>query len=213
MTSVDIRRGTEADVAAASSVLAQAFAGDPVWGWAYPAATTDPQRVAPVWELWVRGAVANDALWLSRHCEAVSVWVPPGAPELLEGGEERFATLTQELSGARAPHVLAAMEQFEHAHPHTPEHHYLSLLGTADAHRGHGLGMALMSAVLQRIDADDGRPAYLESTNPAANDRRYADVGFEPHGTIEVAGPGVAVHTMWRPGRAASTSPACPAGP
>jgi ribosomal protein S18 acetylase RimI-like enzyme len=192
-----IRRGTEADAAIAAHVLAQAFAGDPVWGWAYPMAASEPERVAPVWALWVRGAIANDSLWVTEGCEAVSVWVPPGAQELTEADTPRFEALTESLSGARAPHVLAAMEQFEAAHPSAPEHHYLSLLGTANAHRGRGIGMALMSAVLARIDAE-GTGAYLESTNPAANDARYEGVGFERHGSFTVEAAAATVHTMWR---------------
>jgi hypothetical protein len=43
-------------------------------------------------------------------------------------------------------------------------------------------------------------PAYLESTNPA-NDERYKGVGFEPIGEFSYPGGGPVVTTMWRPAR------------
>ena len=56
--------------------------------------------------------------------------------------------------------------------------------------------MALLDRCLELVDRE-GSPAYLESTNPA-NDGRYASRGFEPYGSVELAG-GQRVTTMWRP--------------
>ena len=53
--------------------------------------------------------------------------------------------------------------------------------------------------LVSRFDAAH-LPAYLESTNPA-NNRRYASVGFEPHGEFCYPGGGPVVTTMWRPAR------------
>ncbi len=44
------------------------------------------------------------------------------------------------------------------------------------------------------------RPAYLESSNPANNDR-YRTLGFEPVGEFSYPGGGPVVTTMWRPAR------------
>ena len=46
----------------------------------------------------------------------------------------------------------------------------------------------------------EGMPAYLESTNPA-NNQRYMRHGFEPAGTVQLAN-GHIVTTMWREARA-----------
>jgi hypothetical protein len=59
--------------------------------------------------------------------------------------------------------------------------------------------MRLLAESLEHVDAT-GMPAYLESTNPS-NDARYARVGFEPYGRIDLDG-GPSCTTMWRPGRA-----------
>ena len=56
------------------------------------------------------------------------------------------------LTGACADLVLETLDRFDVHHPHTAPHYYLSLLGTADAHRGRGIGMALLGENLERID-------------------------------------------------------------
>ena len=73
----------------------------------------------------------------------------------------RLPGLLKELVGPRADDVGALLSRFDAAHPHHEPHYYLSLLGTADAHRGRGLGMALLKENLARIDAER-MPAYLE---------------------------------------------------
>ena len=62
----------------------------------------------------------------------------------------------------------------------------------------HGLGIGLLADSLSMVDAEH-QPAYLESTSPA-NDRKYADLGFEPFGEIACPG-GQVITTMWRPAR------------
>ena len=58
--------------------------------------------------------------------------------------------------------------------------------------------MGLLAQTLARVDAE-GAAAYLESTNPA-NNERYRRAGFEPR--AEIAMPsGHVVTTMWRPAR------------
>ena len=56
--------------------------------------------------------------------------------------------------------------------------------------------MALLADNLARIDAE-GRPCYLESTNPVNLDR-YRSVGFADHGEFSLPDGGPTVTTMWR---------------
>ena len=176
--------------------LAEAFFLDPVWGWAF----NDPTHRKAQHEAWfrllIRSAVPFQWVWTTPHYEAVSVWVPPGCPELSEADEARLGPLLEESLGARAELVLEVFDRFEAARPRTQDHYYLSLLGTHTEHRGSGIGMSLLADNLAQLDAVR-MPAYLESTNPD-NLRRYESVGFEVCGAFDLPDGGPTVTTMWR---------------
>jgi hypothetical protein len=57
--------------------------------------------------------------------------------------------------------------------------------------------MGLLRKTLARIDAL-GAPAYLESSNPA-NNERYESVGFQRRDEFTLPADGPLVTTMWRP--------------
>jgi len=137
--------------------------------------------------------------WLTGGGEAAAVWIPPGGTEMTPEQEQRLAGLAAGHLGPAADACLELVRRFEAAHPWAEPHYYLTLLGTHPDHRGQGIGMRLLAHNLDLVDAAH-LPAYLESTNPA-NNRRYASVGFEPHGEFCYPGGGPVVTTMWRPAR------------
>lgn len=195
-----VRVAVAEDTDKVARTLAEAFYQDPVWSWAFD----DPARRMAQHEAWFRlltqSALPLEWVWTTEHYEAVSVWVPPGCPELDEAGEARLGPLLEEALGSRAALVFEVFDRFEAAHPRTQDHYYLSLLGTHTEHRGAGIGMSLLAENLARLDADQ-MPAYLESTNPA-NLRRYESVGFGVHGAFDLPDGGPTVTTMWRDPRA-----------
>jgi GNAT superfamily N-acetyltransferase len=107
-----------------------------------------------------------------------------------------LGSLLKELLGEGATRVLETFERFEAAHPSAEPHYYLSLLGTNPDQRGRGLGMGLLAATLERIDAE-GAPAFLESSNPV-NTPRYERLGFVVCGEFELPDGGPSVTQMWR---------------
>jgi GNAT superfamily N-acetyltransferase len=113
--------------------------------------------------------------------------------------EEGLGQFVVDHMGPKADVFFDLLHRFEAAHPREVDHYYLSLLGTHPEQRGHGIGMSLLAHDLEIIDTEHA-PAYLESSNPANNDR-YARVGFEPIGEFAHPGVGPAVTTMWRPAR------------
>ncbi|MGZ4717205.1 MAG: GNAT family N-acetyltransferase [Acidimicrobiales bacterium] len=185
-----VRKASEADEVAVASVLALAFAHDPVWGWAIP----DPEARAGFWSFMAQNGIGQDMVRVVDEVKATAVWVPPGSVELDEQAEAALERLCGELLGPGAHRVMDTFGRLDAVHPTEP-HHYLSLLATDVAHRGRGLGMALVADELGRIDAA-GDAAYLESTNPANLDR-YARVGFRARDELELPG-GQVVTTMWR---------------
>ncbi len=193
-----VRVAGAADVDAVVATITTAFFHDPLWGPAFPDATRRHAQASAFWRFLVTASLRHGWTLVTPDVEAAAVWIPPGAVELTAGEEAALETLLEDTVGRPvADDIHKLFEIFEAAHPHEP-HFYLSLLGTHDAHRGKGLGMALLRESLARID-EAGYPAYLESSNPA-NDARYASVGFVPHARI-TAPTGHTMTTMWRPAR------------
>ena len=193
---MNARVAEPADTSGVARTLVEAFFLDPVWSWAF----SDPTRRKAQHDAWFRlligSAIEHQWVWMTPAYEAVSVWVPPGCPELSEADEARLGPMLEDLVGGRAELLMEVFDRFEAAHPRREDHFYLSLLGTHTNHRGSGIGMGLLAANLARVDAA-GMPAYLESTNPG-NLRRYQSVGFEVSGAFDLPDGGPTVTTMWR---------------
>jgi GNAT superfamily N-acetyltransferase len=152
-----------------------------------------------LWTLYLKGSIEHGWVRATPGHEAVALWIPPHEPELTEPSASRLEPLLDDLLGARAAVALEVFERFEAAHPHDEPHYYLSLLGTHPDHRGGGVGMDLLRQNLAAID-DTHVAAYLESSNPANQDR-YRSVGFDPIGEFELPDDGPAVTRMWRAAR------------
>jgi GNAT superfamily N-acetyltransferase len=190
------RRAQAADLDAIVETLTLAFANDPVWRPTLTTAGGTAADMRPFWDIWVRGALRHPWVWLLGEGAAVSVWIPPGGTELSPDQEQELYALARDRLGDAG---LAALElvfgQFERAHPSAERHYYLSLLGTHPSYRGRGLGVGLLRANLELIDAE-GVATYLESSNPA-NDDRYRALGYEPVVQFRL-GAGQQVTGMWR---------------
>ena len=186
------RIATPADLDAVVGVLTSAFLHDPLWGPAFPDPDRRADQAAGMWRFFVTASMRHPWTFVTPGAEAAAVWIPPGVPELTPAEEAGLERLLVDTTGHdTAAGILTVLAQFDEARPATP-HHYLSLLGTHDAHRGRGLGMGLLTENLTRFTG----PAYLESSNPS-NDARYARLGFTPHGHITTA-TGHTMTTMWR---------------
>jgi GNAT superfamily N-acetyltransferase len=176
--------------------LGRAFYADPVWSWAFRDSERRLEQLRAVWGLVGEAALSYASAWLTGDADAVALWIPPGKPELRPEDEERLEGTLTELLGDGAARVLDTFERFEDAHPESEPHYYLSLLGTNPDQRGRGLGMGLLAATLERIDAE-GTPAFLESSNPV-NTPRYERLGFAVCGEFALSEDGPSVTQMWR---------------
>ncbi len=198
----EVRVATVGDIELLVRTITLAFEHDPVWSPAMAPTEGRSDRRPDIWRCYLLGALRYPWTWTADDATAASVWVPPGGTEMSSEQEDGLDALIDVALGARADDYHETMARFDAAHPRSEPHYYLSLLATHPEHRGHGIGMALLAANLAVIDRT-GMPAYLESTNPA-NDRRYASVGFERHGSFVVPYEDRVVTTMWRPPRSGS---------
>jgi len=88
------------------------------------------------------------------------------------------------------------MDAAEHAKRPREPHFYLAILGVRPDRQGTGLGSALLSRTLSRLD-EAGAPAYLESSNPV-NVPLYQRHGFRAVDEIRLPGGGPSELCMWR---------------
>jgi hypothetical protein len=195
-----VRTATIEDVPALAATLASAFHDDPLWGhWTFPDAATRGEGLRRFMTFWAGCGVRLPWVRATGDCDALAIWTPPGEAEMTPADEANFAALLHDLFGPRAGELEAVVAQFDAHHPHDEPHYYLGWWATHGRAAGRGLGAEVMRDCLARIDAA-GRPAYLESTNPA-NLPRYEALGFAARSTFGPPG-GPVVTTMWRPARA-----------
>jgi len=199
MNDLVARRATAADADRVTEIITLAFAQDPLWGRALARPDGGDRHHAAFWRLFVEVALRYPWTCLTGGGEATSIWIPPGGTDMTPEQEQQLAGLAADCLGPAADDYVELLGRFEAAHPRAEPHYFLTLFGTHPDHRGQGTGMRLLAHDLELIDAEH-MPAYLESSNPA-NNRRYASVGFEPHGEFSYPGGGPVVTTMWRPAR------------
>jgi GNAT superfamily N-acetyltransferase len=192
------RQATPADINAITAAFATAFFNDPVWGPVFPDEGKRAEQSAVMWRVYAAAALRYRWTFVTPGVEAAAVWIPPGEEELTAEEARRLGELIEETAGPEAAASAREIEaRFAAAHPAGTFYH-LTILATHASHRGKGLGMSLLAQTLTRIDAL-GVAAYLESTNPA-NNERYRNAGFEPRAEITMPS-GCIVTTMWRPAR------------
>jgi GNAT superfamily N-acetyltransferase len=193
---VPTRTAVPADLDAIVATLTSAFFNDPLWGPAFPDVERRAAQASAMWRLLATSSLRYPWTRVTQNAESVAVWIPPGGTELTPTEEHTLESLLAEtMEPDQADAIMTLNDQLASARPTAP-HFYLTLLGTHDAHRGKGLGMALVRETLTHIDAL-GAATYLESSNPA-NNPRYQSLGFTPQ-THLTTPTGHQVTTMWRP--------------
>src|SRR5262249_12378174 len=165
---VEIRVAGSGDLDALTAIMATAFRDDPVWGeYSFPGSRERLDTAAAFWRAYIAAMLRHRWSFLTAGAQAAAGLGAPRQGGLTHQQEHELEALLRDLPGdAQAGIVFGVIEQLEDVHPRHEAHHQLSLFGTHEHHRGRGIGMALLDACLERVDAD-GSPAYLESTNPA----------------------------------------------
>ena len=194
MTPAIVETATAADAAVVFEILTLGFSDDPMTRWTWP----DGPLFLATFPGFAKafGGVAFDHGSAHRVGRAAAaLWLPPGVgPDEAELDRilEKTMPETVKADGARL------MEQMARHHPSEP-HWYLPLIGVDPAHRGKGLGGALLSHALAACDRD-GSLAYLESTNPR-NIPLYERHRFERLATIQFGSSPPMVPMLRKPRR------------
>lgn len=180
MSSMEVRTASRQDEGRLAAAILLAFSADPAARWTYPA-PDDYIRHFPeiIGALGGRAFDCGTAHFIG-DVQAASLWLPPG----VEPDEGAFLdVIHRTIPKPDQEALFAVIEQMGNYHPHEP-HWYLPLIGVDPAVQRRGHGSLLLEHVLAGCDRD-GKPAYLESSNPQ-NIPLYRRHGFEVLGTIQV---------------------------
>ena len=189
-----IRKATEADVLDLARVLAHAFMDDPVARWACP---SDRRRARVNERFFIartRQLLGQDQIYTTAELTGGALWALPDRWRTTARDALALAPLAPSW-GVRLPRVLRGMSRIERAHPQSPPHLHLAVLGTDPSRQGEGIGSALLGPGLELCDRD-GLPAYLESSKER-NIAFYARHGFRVTGELRLP-EGPPVWPMWR---------------
>lgn len=160
---MDIRIASAGEAAAATEILSDGFADDPVMRWVF--GETVRAALPVMFGFMLREVlIPVGATYIDGDCCAV--WTPPGRdPWATEDRGGRFLeAMTDVLDDGSLHRMIVLNELVERIHSREP-HWYLGMLATRTAAQGTGAGSRLLAHTLQRVD-HDRFAAHLESTNP-----------------------------------------------
>lgn len=157
----------ELSVVEARTLLARAFAADPLMVWFFPDDEVRPHACAAMFGLFAEHYLTDGRVEVVRRGRpvAVAMWQWPGQDE---ADGDRLPTLgglmTALMGSDRAARIGGAMSVLGQLRPQVP-HAYLHLLGVDPACRGEGLGGALLDRGVAAA-RDEGLVACLDTMNP-----------------------------------------------
>lgn len=190
---VGVRRASAADIPALAAMLARAFLDDPVASWAWRPDELRLDALERFQATRLRQLIGEQEIWTTDELTSAALWAPPGRWHMsLRETAMLVPCFLRPRLFARMPLVALGWEKLERAHPRSPSHFYLAVLGTEPDAQGRGLGSAVLGGVLEQCDRDQVG-AYLESSKERNIDF-YARHGFRVTGELRLLrGP-----TMWR---------------
>lgn len=161
------------------SCLTLGFSADPFMRWLYPKPGDFLNHFPRVMDFFGGRAFDHGTAFRNDDFSASSLWLPPSVhPD----EEQLISCFEQTVAPEKHDALFETFGQMDKYHPDEDCWH-LAFIAVDPLRQGKGLGSALLKACLRRCD-EDGRPAYLESTNPA-NLSLYKRYGFEEMGLIK----------------------------
>ena len=187
----DIQTATPEDIDRVLSTVMLAFAADPMHRWGFPNGDDFVRKQPNIVRVVIEKAFTHDSAYVTSDFTGMALWLPPAVhPD----GEAFSAALEANLDEPLRSEVGALFEEMGKWHPTEP-HWLLHMIVVDPAHRGKGIGSALLRHSLERCDRE-GALAALDATSPR-NAALYERVGFEHQHEIQV-GSSPTIYSMIR---------------
>ena len=190
------RPSTSTDRSRVATVLAAAFADDPVVAYLVPPGVRRrEERLTRLFALELPRSERLGGSWMSTDATGAAIWYPPGTwrPSTWEMLRQTPAALR--VFGRGIGLASRAQSVMQEHHPPRP-HWYLYYLGTEPDKQGIGIGAAVMRPVLDLCDSHR-LPAYLEASSPR-NRALYQRHGFDELERLVLPSNGPTLYPMWR---------------
>jgi len=196
----ELRKACASDVHRLKATLAEAFYGDPIFGWLMPDEESRLARLRRFFAIQLRHmALTRGCVWTSSYLGGAALSMPPG-----KWRNPPRAVLAQSATfGLRQPRAARFVVAIESRHLREP-HYYFAEIGVRPDMQGSGLGSALMRPTLDRCDRES-LPAYLEATSERSA-VFYERLGFSVIRELSV-GSSPPLWLMLRPPRATEAIP------
>jgi ribosomal protein S18 acetylase RimI-like enzyme len=180
----------------ARTLLARAFAEDPLMRWFFPDDGSRPHACAALFGLFAEHYLRDGRVDVVRDGPpaAVAMWrLPTGTPSADDVLPTPPGLMTALMGPTAAAERGAAMSVLAPLRPPEP-HAYLHLLGVDPARQRQGLGGRVLAPGLAAA-REAGLVACLETMNPA-NVPFYEAHGFAVHHEVQLAAGGPTVWSM-----------------
>lgn len=192
-----VLKATGADTSALVEMLVRAFEDDPVASFMFCDDARRPNALRKFFTIQLsRDYLQNGEVWTSEERSGAALWGPPTKPR--PGLRDLFRVLPLARELMPLPHMRQALRGLfavESERPKVP-HWYLATLGTDPSAQHHGVGTALLTETLGRID-EEGMPSYLECSKDR-NVPFYARFGFKVTKEMRAVEGGPLIWLMWR---------------
>lgn len=189
-----IRAARLEDADEVASILAEAFADDPVMKWMFGSA----RPFHKIFFELARGLYLKPGFGhLAVDCGA-TLWLPAGEKVVLPlANELRILGAALPSGGFSAiRRAKKTGDVMQASHPSSP-HYYLFAIGVRDNMKGKGIGGRLIREGLKRADENQS-PAYLENSSPM-NTPLYERLGFQAIAPLGLAAGAPPLLGMLRP--------------
>ncbi|GEM_PF-329024 len=198
MDDIRVRRMADTEIGEASELVSLAFLGNPS---TLAVVCGDPERARKMMEAGARfaklGRRCSHVLVAERAGRVVGVLNAALWPDCQMGIGDTLRTASAMIR-AMGPALPRALKLMRTRARHDPRrrHWHLGPIGVHPDFQGRGVGKAMLSSFLARVD-EEGVPAFLE-TDVEANVRLYRKFGFEIIAREDILG--VDNRFMWRHG-------------